>query len=232
MNHTVITVVGNVVNTPELRVTNSGIHFTTFRLAATPRWYNATRGSWESGTTSFYGVTAFRALGANALASLAKGQPVVVHGRLRVNQFERADKSLGMRAEIDAVSIGHDLALGVAEFRKGTAALPDEHDRLADADVQEALGESESEEYDMVDPATGEVARLRRAPASTGEGADVTVTPGAAAPGGASAEPTPGAGDGPDTDAGAGAGAGADPGGAGEREARRRRQDRPALASA
>lgn len=229
MNHTVITVVGNVVNAPELRVTNSGVHFTTFRLAATPRWYNATRGCWESGTTSFYGVTAFRALGANTLASLEKGQPVVVHGRLRVNQFERADKSLGMRAEIDAISIGHDLGLGVAEFHKGTAALPDEHDRLADSDVQEALSESESQEYDMVDPATGEVARLRRPPAADGAPGDTALAANvSASPVEASPQVTgvARASDGP------GQGAGAGPGGAAKGESGPKRQQRPALASA
>ncbi|MFV0463720.1 MAG: single-stranded DNA-binding protein [Nostocoides sp.] len=170
MHQTLVTVTGNVVNSPEMRVTRTGVHFTTFRLASTPRWYNSARGAWESGSTNFYGVTAFRSLAANVLASLTRGQPVVVHGRLRVNQFERADKSTGTRVEIDAVSVGHDLCLGVTEFHKGTAALPDDHDRMADAGVQDALADAEDAGYDQIDPVTGEVARLDRHPADSPAG--------------------------------------------------------------
>ncbi len=169
MNENVITVIGNVVNDPDLRSTKAGMPFVAFRVASTPRWFNGARGAWESGPTNFYSVTAFRALAANANASLKKGQPVVVHGRLRVNTFERADKTWGTRVEIDAMSIGHDLSLGVADFHKGTAALPDDHDRLGEDSVQSALAATE-QGYDVVDPVTGELGPLTEPPRDADRG--------------------------------------------------------------
>ena len=86
MNESYVTVVGNVVADPIERTTRSGGPFTTFRIASTPR-YRTSDGRYADGSTSFYGVCAFNVLAANAAKSLQKGQPVIVQGRLRVNEW-------------------------------------------------------------------------------------------------------------------------------------------------
>lgn len=159
-----VTIIGNIVNTPELRTTKAGDPFCSFRVAHTTR--RRTDSGWEDIATSFYNVSAFQALGMNAHRSLAAGQPVVVHGRLRINNFLRKDGTSGTSAEIQALSVGHHLGFGHSVFTK-TAGLQqyDTGDRLSDPAVQAAFHgsaqfEPESEDdpgYDVVDQVTGEV---------------------------------------------------------------------------
>ena len=62
-------------------------------------------------------MTCWRRAAENVADSLAKGQPVVVHGRLRENRYE-VDGQPRTSLEIDASTVGHDLSRGVARFRK------------------------------------------------------------------------------------------------------------------
>lgn len=86
MNDTVVTVVGNVATRPEYRQTASGAGVVRFRLAATARRWDRARESWVDGSTSFYTVWAWRALAENLAASVTIGEPLLVHGKLRVRE--------------------------------------------------------------------------------------------------------------------------------------------------
>ena len=77
--------------------------------------------SWRDGHTNWLTVQAFRALGLNALASIKKGQPVVVVGKLRV-RFWEGEHGRNTALDVAAVSIGHDLALGTACFQRTITA--------------------------------------------------------------------------------------------------------------
>jgi single-strand DNA-binding protein len=145
MNESYITVVGRVVADPQSRTTRTGVPFASFRLASTVRRLNPKTHEYEDGGTSFYNVTAFRALGANVANSLKKGEPVVVHGRLRVNQWMRADNTHATSVEIDAYSVGHDLSWGTTQLRRVARAQLDQHDRMADDEVQDAMAGLEGE---------------------------------------------------------------------------------------
>ena len=123
MNETLVTVVGNVATEPESRVTATGVAVTRFRLATTSRRWDAERGAWTDGTTSFYSVSAWRNLGSNVKDSVSLGEPLVVQGRLRIRQEEN-DGRRYLTAELDAVAVGHDLARGVARFSRSSAAAP------------------------------------------------------------------------------------------------------------
>ena len=136
MNEIYVTVSGRLVASPEKRNTKSGVPFASFRLASTVRRPNPANGQYEDGPTNFVNVTAFRALGANAANSLKKGEPVVVYGRMRVNQWMRADNIPTTSVEIDAYSIGHDLTWGTTTFEKVTRAQLDANDRLSDPAIQ------------------------------------------------------------------------------------------------
>jgi single-strand DNA-binding protein len=112
-----ITVTGVVGSDPRLHVTTQGLAITSFRLASTRRYFDRAKGTWEDGETNWYTVSGFRQLAHNTAASVTKGERVVVHGRLRLRAWESGEKS-GTAIEIEAESIGHDLAWGTTKLTK------------------------------------------------------------------------------------------------------------------
>jgi single-strand DNA-binding protein len=89
MNETTITVSGNLVSDVDFRVTSRGDALARFRLASTPTRYDQGSGRWVDGNTAYWNVTAWRRAAENARASLAKGLPVVVQGRVRQRTVDR-----------------------------------------------------------------------------------------------------------------------------------------------
>jgi single-strand DNA-binding protein len=119
VNDTHITIVGNVVDEPRLRTTNSsGVPVLSFRVASTARRINRESGKWEDGDRLFATVTCWRALAQNVARSLKKGQPVVVTGRFYSREYTAKDETSRASYEVDAIAIGHDLSRGVSEFTK------------------------------------------------------------------------------------------------------------------
>jgi len=111
-----ITVVGSLGGDPEERTTSKG-SVVQLRLASSDRRRNA-QGEWVDGPTSWYRVTAWGELGKNALASLKKGQRVIVAGELSISEWDLGDGHKGRTAEIRAVSLGHDLTFGRSTFER------------------------------------------------------------------------------------------------------------------
>ncbi|MFF8604614.1 single-stranded DNA-binding protein [Streptomyces sp. NPDC015346] len=132
MNDTMVTLVGNVATSVEYRDTATG-GVARFRFAVTARRWDRERGTWVDGHTSFYTVFAWRALGANLAASVSVGEPLVVHGRLKVREEEREGQGQGQGqgqglrktfVDIDALAVGHDLTRGTAAFRRVVKGEP------------------------------------------------------------------------------------------------------------
>jgi single-strand DNA-binding protein len=123
MNDTYVTVVGNAVDSPNARRLENGTTVCNFRVASTARRFDREAGKWADGDSLFLKVTCWRQLADNALQSIFKGDPVVVVGRL----FTRSYEVEGQRRssyEMEAVSVGHDLARGVAEFTRTARSQP------------------------------------------------------------------------------------------------------------
>ncbi|MEV6836820.1 single-stranded DNA-binding protein [Streptomyces sp. NPDC051133] len=120
MNETIVCVVGNVATQPVYRESAAGPS-ARFRLAVTARYWDREKSLWADGHTNFFTVWANRQLAANVAASVEVGQPVVVQGRLKVRTEVREGQQQWASADIDAVSIGHDLARGTAVFRRDPA---------------------------------------------------------------------------------------------------------------
>ncbi|MEU7069465.1 single-stranded DNA-binding protein [Streptomyces narbonensis] len=116
MNDTTVTLVGNVATAVEYRETAGG-GVARFRFAVTARRRDRETGLWSDGNTSFYTVSAWRSLGANLAASVSVGEPLVVHGRLKVREDER-DGQRKTFVDVDALAVGHDLTRGTAAFRR------------------------------------------------------------------------------------------------------------------
>ncbi len=81
MNETMICAVGNVATQPVFRNLANGPS-ARFRLAVTARYWDREKSAWTDGHTNFFTVWANRQLAANASASLAVGEPVIVQGPL------------------------------------------------------------------------------------------------------------------------------------------------------
>jgi single-strand DNA-binding protein len=117
MFETTMTVVGNVVSDPRTRRTDKGVWVSNFRVASTSRRYDAALGRFVDGDTLFLNVTCWRALAENVEASVHKGNPVIVTGRIRMREYEK-DEAKRLSYDLEATSVGLDLARGTAEFRK------------------------------------------------------------------------------------------------------------------
>ncbi|MEO9153952.1 MAG: single-stranded DNA-binding protein [Lapillicoccus sp.] len=157
MNESYVTIVGNVVGDPQGRSTKAGKPFASFRVASTVRRWDAEQRRFVDGSTNFVSVVGFNALGGNIMSSLHKGDPVVVYGRLRVNQWVGSDGKNMTSVEIDAHGVGHDLTRGQSLFTRTERVQYDTNDRLADPAVQASLdGEEEREPGDVDEPERGE----------------------------------------------------------------------------
>jgi len=117
MNDIITTVIGNAVTDVSLRVTSSGTSVASFRIASNSRRFDKSTNSWIDQEPSYLSITAWSQLAENVALSVHKGQALVVTGKLKVRQWQDADKS-GTNVEIDATAIGHDLNRGTSEFTK------------------------------------------------------------------------------------------------------------------
>ncbi|MCX5013885.1 single-stranded DNA-binding protein [Streptomyces sp. NBC_00555] len=118
MNDTLVTLVGYVATQLDYKETLNGPSVR-FRFAVTPRYFDRRKEAWTDGSTSFYTVWARRTLAVNLAGSVSVGEPLVVHGRLRVREDPPdAEGHRWVAAEIDATAIGHDLNRGTAAFRR------------------------------------------------------------------------------------------------------------------
>lgn len=114
MNDIQVTIVGNVCTDPNTNPTSAGVPRTSFRVASNPR--RLKDGVWVDGDPTYVTVICFRSLAENSAASLQKGDPVIVTGKLRTREW--TGERQGISVEVDAASIGFDLARGTAAFAK------------------------------------------------------------------------------------------------------------------
>ena len=115
MYDTQITLAGWIGGEVTLREVGQDRHVAAFRVACTPTRYRD--GEWVKGTTSWHTVKAWNRLGRHVAASLHSGDPVVVHGRLVADVWERDGKPQ-TSWEVVATSVGHDLSHGTTRFTK------------------------------------------------------------------------------------------------------------------
>jgi single-strand DNA-binding protein len=111
-----VTLSGNVVTDVALRATSAG-PVANFRMAVTESWWDKRTERWAERVT-YLQVSAWRQLAEHVADSVAKGQPVVVVGRLRQREYDDKDGVHRSVIEVDADIIGHDLSRGRADFTR------------------------------------------------------------------------------------------------------------------
>jgi single-strand DNA-binding protein len=99
-----VTLIGNLVDDPELRFTPSGVAMTKVRFAVNKRYQNRD-GEWQE-ETSFFGGTCWRDMAENVAESLQKGLRVIVVGELQQRQWETQEGDKRSIVEIDIKEIG------------------------------------------------------------------------------------------------------------------------------
>ncbi len=115
---TIITVIGNVTDDPELKFTPSGAAVANFTIASTPRTFDRQSNEWKDGDTLFLRCAAWRQLAENVAESLQKGQRVIVTGALKVRQYERQDGSKGTSVEMNVEEVGPSLRYATAKVTR------------------------------------------------------------------------------------------------------------------
>ena len=108
---------GLVATTPRHLVTQDGLPITSFRLASSQRRFDRAQNKWVDGETNWYTVTSFRTLAVNVSQSISKGDRISVFGKLRVRDWDNGERA-GTSVEIEAESVGHDLAWGNSSFTR------------------------------------------------------------------------------------------------------------------
>ncbi|WP_141005113.1 single-stranded DNA-binding protein [Nocardioides humi] len=117
---TVITVVGNLVDDPELRFTPSGAAVANFRIASTPRTFDRQTNEWKDGEALFLSCAVWRQYAENVAESLTKGMRVIVTGRLKSRQYETREGEKRTAMEIDVEEVGPALRYATAKVNRAS----------------------------------------------------------------------------------------------------------------
>jgi single-strand DNA-binding protein len=117
---TVITVVGNLVDDPELRFTPSGAAVANFRIASTPRTFDKQSNEWKDGDALFLSCSVWRQAAENVAESLQRGMRVVVQGRLKSRTYETREGEKRTVFEIEVEEVGPSLKYATAKVTRTT----------------------------------------------------------------------------------------------------------------
>ncbi len=117
---TVITVVGNLTDDPELRFTSSGAAVANFTVASTPRFFDKNTNDWKDGDALFLRCSIWRQAAENVAETLTKGARVIVQGRLKQRSYETREGEKRTVYELDVDEVGPSLKYATAKVTKVT----------------------------------------------------------------------------------------------------------------
>jgi single-strand DNA-binding protein len=121
MGQTMLTISGRVTQQPKIRHGKStGAPFCIVSVAVNNDRFDREQERWVNTDTTFYELVCFGALGANAVASLKVGDPVVALGRFKVSGWE-TDSFRSQTPTLNCEHLGPDLRFGTTVFTKGQA---------------------------------------------------------------------------------------------------------------
>jgi len=118
MNEASMTLVGNLVEDPELRFTPSGQPVAKFRVASTPRYKDNSTGEWKDGDSLFLTCTVWRQAAENVAESLQRGMRVIVTGRLKQRSYETKEGEKRTVYELEVDELGPSLRNASAKVQK------------------------------------------------------------------------------------------------------------------
>ena len=113
-----ITMIGNLVNDPELRFTPSGAAVAKFTVASTPRYLDKATNEWKDGDSLFLSCQIWRQAAENVAESLTRGMRVIVSGRLQPRSYETKEGEKRTVFEVEVDEVGPSLRNATAKVTK------------------------------------------------------------------------------------------------------------------
>ncbi|MET9915275.1 single-stranded DNA-binding protein [Streptomyces sp. NPDC006476] len=123
-NELALTVIGNLVDDPELRFTAAGVPVARFTVASTPRTFDRETNAWRDGEPTFMDCSAWRQLAENLAGSVSKGARVVVAGRLRTDRWETPEGEKRSRMVLDVDDVGASMTFATVTITRTTRPIP------------------------------------------------------------------------------------------------------------
>ncbi|MEY4468821.1 MAG: hypothetical protein RLZZ87_145 [Actinomycetota bacterium] len=115
---TTITLVGNLVDDPELRFTPSGAAVAKFRVASTPRYLDKATNEWKDGESLFLQCNIWRQAAENVAETLTKGMRVILTGRLKQRSYETKEGEKRTVFEVEVDEVGPSLRNATAKVTR------------------------------------------------------------------------------------------------------------------
>src|SRR5258708_7716658 len=113
-----ITLIGNLVDDPELRFTPSGAAVAKFRIASTPRYLDKQTNEWKDGESLFLTCNVWRQAAENVAESLQRGMRVILSGRLKQRSYETKEGEKRTVYEIEVDEVGPSLKNATAKINR------------------------------------------------------------------------------------------------------------------
>ena len=113
-----LTMIGNLVNDPELRFTPSGAAVAKFTVASTPRYLDKNTNEWKDGDSLFLQCQIWRQAAENVAESLTKGMRVILSGRLKQRSYETKEGEKRTVFEVEVDEVGPSLRNATAKVTK------------------------------------------------------------------------------------------------------------------
>ena len=135
---TQITIIGNLVDDPQLRYTPTGQAVSNFRVASTPRFLDKATNEWKDGDSLFLSCNVWRQAAENVAESLTRGMRVIVTGRLKQRSYETEEGEKRTVYEVEVDEVGPSLRNSSAKVVKSARSQPGESRPPADDPWQTA----------------------------------------------------------------------------------------------
>jgi single-strand DNA-binding protein len=119
---TQITIIGNLVDDPQLRYTPTGQAVASFRVASTPRFLDRNTNEWKDGDSLFLSCNVWRQAAENVAESLQRGMRVIVSGRLRQRSYETKEGEKRTVYEVEVDEVGPSLRNASAKVVRSSRA--------------------------------------------------------------------------------------------------------------
>jgi len=117
---TQLTIVGNLVDDPQLRYTPTGNAVANFRVASTPRYLDKTANEWRDADSLFLTCNVWRQAAENVAESLQRGMRVIVTGRLKQRNYETKEGEKRTVYEVEVDDVGPSLRNASAKVNRAS----------------------------------------------------------------------------------------------------------------
>ncbi|WP_194817985.1 single-stranded DNA-binding protein [Nocardia sp. XZ_19_385] len=143
---TVITHIGNLTATPELRFTPAGVAVASFTVAATPRVFDRATNGWKDGAPLFLRCNLWREAAENlADSDLPAGARVIVSGRLKQRSYETREGEKRSVFELEVDEVGPSLRWATAKVNRKSGRSSNSGNGFGRAPISAAVAAVETE---------------------------------------------------------------------------------------